>query len=603
MLETLLTYYNRELTYLRRLAGDFAEAHPKIAGRLRLARDTVDDPHVERLIEAVAFLNARIRHKLDDDFPELTEALLGVLYPHYLAPIPSMAIVQLEAAADLAGVHIVPRGTEFDSEPVGGERCRFRSCYDTALWPIEIEAASLQGRPFRAPPNRAAQNAVAVLRVALRCRAPDMTFTALGPDSLRFFLRGPLQEVFPTYELLFNNCISVALADSSSDPDPVILGPDCIRPVGFEADESMLPYPARSFVGYRILTEYFAFPEKFLFFDLVRLSGKVLLEAGNRLEVFIYLNATSKDLERSISADSFALGCTPVVNLFSQRADPIRITHDEPSYRVEPNERRPAAMEIWSVDEVYATSRDGTETPYYPFYSVRHGAAGRRTFWFPSRRAAAGRRGTDIWLTLVDLDFDPARPADETLSVETTCLNRDLPSRLPFGGGHPYLELVDGDPAVTRIACLTAPTETLRPPLGDGLRWRLISHLSLNHLSLTDAEEGAEALREILRLYDFRQSVETQAAIDSILSVRCRPGAARAPAGGMDAICHGTDVVIEFDQERFSESGLFLLATVLERFLGLYSQINAYARLTATVRGRSGVLKRWPPRAGDRPLL
>ena len=603
MLEDLLTYYNRELGYLRRLAGGFAESHPKIAGRLRLTRDTIDDPHVERLIEAVAFLNARIRHKLDDDFPELTDALLAVLYPHYLSPVPSMAIVQFESQPDLASSYKLPVGTELDSELVAGDACRFRTCYETVLWPIEIETASLAPRPFRAPPNRAAQNALSVLRLALRCRVPEMTFTALGVDTLRFFLPGPSQQVSALYELIFNNCVSVALADGPGDQNPVILGPDCIRQVGFGVDEGMLPYPARSFIGYRLLTEYFTFPEKFLFFDLARLSGKVLLDSGNRLEVFLYLNATSKELERVISASSFALGCTPVVNLFRQRTDPIRLTHAESRYRVEPDERRPGAMEIWSVDSVYATAPDGTETPYKPFFSMRHGSGSSRTYWFPEREAAVGRRGTDLYLSLVDLDFDPATPKQETLSVETTCLNRDLPSRLPFGGGHPYLQLAEGGVAVARIACLTPPTDTLRPPSGQGGRWRLISHLALNHLSLTDTEEGAEALREILRLYDSRESPETRAAIDSILSVRCRPGAARAPAAGLDAICHGVEVTMEFAQERFSESGLFLLGAVLDRFLGLYSAINAYSRLTVTVRGRSGVYRRWPPRAGDRTLL
>jgi len=603
MLEDLLTYYNRELTYLRRLSGDFAATHEKIAGRLRLSRDTVDDPHVERLIEAVAFLNARTRHKLDDDFPELTDALLNVLYPHYLSPIPSMAIVNLRCPPDLAGSYTVPRGAELDSEPVQGETCRFRTCYETTLWPVEIESASLQQRPFRAPPNPAAQQATAVLRLVLRCSAPDQTFTGLGIDTLRFFLRGAQQESLPLYEMLFNNCVSIALADSAADGSPVIVGPDAIRPVGFGPDEGMLPYPARSFVGYRLLTEYFAFPQKFLFFDLARLSAKTLLDAGNRLEVFIYVNAGSRELERSISAESFALGCTPIVNLFPKRADPIRLTQAETEYRIEPDERRPSAMEIWSVDEVYGTAPDGSETPFSPFFSMRHADGPPRTFWFPGRRSSTGRRGTDVWMTLIDLDFDPAEPAEDTVSVETTCLNRDLPAQLPFGGGRPILQFVEGVPAVNGISCLTAPTETLRPPLQQGGRWRLVSHLALNHLSLTDSEEGAEALREILRLYDFRSAADTQDAIRSILSVRCKPGAARAPAGGMDAICHGTEVTIEFDNERFAASGLFLLATVLDRFLGLYTQINAYSRLTATVRGRSGILKRWPARAGDRPFL
>jgi type VI secretion system protein ImpG len=611
MVDELLPYYNRELTYIRRLAAEFAEAHPKIAGRLRLSADAVEDPHVGRLIEAFAFLTARIRRKLDDDFPELTDALLGILYPHYLAPIPSMAIVQFKGQPESTGPYTVPAGTEIETEAVGGETCRFRTCYPATLWPITLQAASLTGRPLVAPtgPRTAGSGAVASLRLTLRCLSEEMTFTQLAPESLRFFLRGQPQHVFALYELILNNTVLVALADSPTDPNPVFLEPDCIRPVGFERDEGMLPYPARSFVGYRLLTEFFAFPDKFLFFDLTRLSGKVLLEAGNKLEVFLYLNHSSVELERSVSAESFALGCAPVVNLFRQRAEPIQLTHTESSYRVVPDARRPAALEVYSIDRVSASSPTGEERVFLPFHSVKHAVdpTGQTGFWHATRRPAGFRdTGTEMFLSLVDLDFNPSAPADWIASVETTCLNRDLPARLPYGGGHPHLQLVEGTSAVASVACITPPTPTLRPPMREGGRWRLISHLTLGHLSLTDHEDGASALREILKLYDFRDSPDTRAIIDSVLSIRSRRGTARAPSqdGARDgAFCRGVEVAIEFDDRQFSESGLFLLAAVLERFLALYASINSFTRLTATVKGRSGILRRWPPRAGDRTLL
>ncbi|WP_119459033.1 type VI secretion system baseplate subunit TssF [Rhodospirillaceae bacterium SYSU D60014] len=610
MVDELLPYYNRELAYIRRLAAEFAEAHPKIAGRLRLSADAIEDPHVGRLVESFAFLNARIRHKLDDDFPELTDALLNVLYPHYLAPVPSMAIVQFACQPDLAGAYTVPAGVEIETEPVGGETCRFRTCYPTTLWPIALQGASLTGRPLVAPAASRAGGAVATLRLRLRCLAEDMTFTQLAPDSLRFFLRGQPQQVFPLYELILNNTLLVALADSANDPNPVFLDPDCIRAVGFERDEGMLPYPARSFIGYRLLTEFFAFPEKFLFFDLTRLSGKVLLEAGNKLEIFFYLNSTSAELERSVSAESFALGCAPIVNLFRQRAEPIQLTQADSSYRVVPDARRPAATEIYSIDRVSASSPSGEEVTFRPFYSVKHAGDpdGPSSFWHPMRCAAGARDpGTDMFLSLVDLDFNPAAPADWIVSVDTTCLNRDLPAKLPYGGGHPHLQLAEGASAVTSVTCITPPTPTLRPPMREGGRWRLISHLTLGHLSLIDHEEGADALREILKLYDFRDSQDTRAIIDSVLGIRSRRGTARAPSQALSqdagAFCRGVEIDIEFDDRRFSESGLFLLASVLERFLALYASINSFTRLTAKVRGRPGILRKWRPRAGDRILL
>lgn len=610
MADELLPYYNRELTYLRRMAAEFSEAHPKIAGRLRLSADAVEDPHVARLLEGVAFLNARISRKLDDEYPELVDTLLDVLYPHYLAPIPSMAVVQMKSSPDLTGSHTVPKGTELETEALRGETCRFRTVYPATLWPIELDQAVLAGRPLVAPPNPRAGDAVASLRLTLRCRVPEMTFTELAPDTLRFFLRGQPQQVYALHELLFNNAVSVALADDPQDPNAVILGPDAIRPVGFGDEEGMLPYPARSHRGYRLLTEYFAFPEKFLFFDL-HVSPKVLRRAGNTLEIFIYLNNTDGDLERAVSKDNFALGCTPVVNLFRQRAEPVALTQTQHEHRVVPDARRPGALEVYSVDGVLATDPDGKQRRFLPFYGLRHGGveAVSRTYYTASRRPAGGRDpGTEVHLALVDLDFDPSSPAESVLSVETTCLNRDLPGQLPYGGGHPHLKLTEGMAAVAGLSCLTPPTPTLRIAERKGHRWRLVSHLLLNHLSISGGAEGTEALREILRLYDFRDSAETRGIADGIVKVTTKRGTARAPSrpGDVawgDAMCRGIDVGIEFDPQRFSGSGMFLLAMILDHFLGLYCSINSFTRLTATVKGRTGVLRTWPARAGNRPLL
>jgi type VI secretion system protein ImpG len=604
MIDDLLPHYNRELTYIRRLAGEFAAAHPKIAGRLRLSGDAVEDPHVARIIESFAFLTARIRQKLDDEFPELTSALLGVLYPHYTAPIPSMAIVQFASPPDAGGPRNVPSGIELESERVDDEPCRFRTCYPTTLWPIELDVASLTGRPLVAPPNPRAAGAAASLRLSLRCLSHEMTFSKLAPDTLRFFLRGQPQQVFTIYEMLFNHTVSVALADGPNDPAPVILPATAIRPVGFERDEGVIPYGARSFLGYRLLTEYFAFPEKFLFFDVTGLSAKTLARAENKLEIFLYFNRSFGDIERSISAENFALGCTPIVNLFREWCEPIALTHSTPEYRIVADARRPGATEIYSVDRVAARSPAGDTIEFEPFYSLRHDRPDEgRLFWHVVRRPSEADRGTELFLSLTDLDLDPRAPADWVASVETTCLNRDLPARLPYGGGHPAFTVIDASTGVTGATCLTAPTATLRPSIGRLSQWRLISHLTLNHLSLVDQEDGAEALREILRLYDYRDSSETRALINSLLSVRSRRGVARAPSRDMGAFCRGIDVQLEFDDQRFTSSGVFLLTAVLERFLGLYCSINSFARLTATVKGRTGVLRRWPARAGEKVLL
>lgn len=627
MSDELLPYYNRELSYIRRLGAEFAEAHPKVAARLRMSRDTTEDPHVSRLLEGFAYLSARIRHKLDDDFPELTDALLGVLYPHYQAPIPSMAVVQMtldRGESELTTGYHVPAGAGVDTDTIDGEPCRFRSCYPTALYPIEVVAAEMVGRPFTAPATRFSAQAAAMVRIHLRTYSDAITFDQLSLSSLRFFLSGQDQHVLPLYELLFNNVTHVALAAKAKDPTPVVLEPGAIWPVGFERHEGMLPYPVRSFLGYRLLTEYFVFPHKFLFFDLAQLEPAKLSHVGNNLEIFFYLDRTNPDLERNVDTETFRLGCTPLVNLFKRRAEPIRLTESVHEYHVIADARRRMTTEVYSIDRVTGTSPDDRVREFVPFYSFRHGVDQRdqRTYWYASRRPATRFRGqpdpgTELYLTLVDLDLDPAAPAEWVLEIDTTCTNRDLPGRM----FKPRLTLAEGGP-LSGIQCLVGPLGTRRPPRRHGAMWRLASHLLLNHLSISDlappvpagadafadahaatGDSSVDALREILKLYDFTDSEKVRSEIESVASVTSRRVVGRTGGDVSGGFCRGVEVTIQFDESRFADHGAFLFASVLERFLALYGSINSFSKLVATSKQREGALRRWPPRAGERQLL
>ena len=607
MSDALLPYYDRELNAIRRLAAEFADAHPKIAGRLRLSADAVDDPHVQRLLEGVAFLGARVQHRLDDEFPELTDALLGVLYPHYLAPTPSTAIVQFTGQAELlAPVRLEP-GIVLDSEPVRGETCRFRTAYPVTLWPVEIEAVRLSGLPLAAPANPLAAGAMSVLRITLRCANPEVTFHQLGLDTLRLFLRAAPNVALPLYEMLCAHTLSVAFADSAVDPNPVVVPGDAVAPVGFAPEEALLPWPAASFSGFRLLGEYFAAPEKFLFLDLSRIEAKTAVSGGNRMEVFVYLDRAAPELERSIGADSLALGCTPVVNLFEQRCEPVALTQTDTEYRVVADVRRPGAVEVWGVTRVREALADGTTRPWRPFYRLTAGDPEPDRvggFYTLSRRStAAPLTGTELYLAPFDPEFDADRPTDAVLSIDALCCNRDLPSLLPFGGGHPRLRPAEGLATVSRILCLTSPTATLRRPLREQGYWRLVSQLSLGHLSISGGPAGADALREILRLYDLRETAETRTAIEALVSVTAAPGVSRVPGARAGAFCRGLDVRLEFDARAWQASGLYLLAAVLDRFLALHATVNSFVRTAASLRGRPGRVAAWPARAGARVLL
>jgi type VI secretion system protein ImpG len=614
MTEDLLPYYNRELSYIRRHAGRFAEAHPKVAARLRLGPDGSEDPHVERLLQGFAYLTSRVRHKLDDEFPEITQAILGVLYPHYLAPIPSCAVVQLDldpGQNELTAGLTVPRGQTLESEMIQGEPCRVRTAYPVTLNPVDVRLATLASAPFTAPATPRANTALAVLRVALGTRSSNVRFADFaGMKKIRLFIRGQPQHTQRLYELLLNHAVEVAFAKRLDDKGAVAVGPEAIQPVGFARDEALLPYPARSFIGYRLLSEYFTFPQKFLFVD-VTVPAAALARSDGVLEMFVYLNRQTPDLEPNITADAFKLGCTPIVNLYEQAAEPIRLTQQQFEYRVVPDHRRPPAHEVYSVDRVIATAADGREAEYVPFFAVKHG--GSRSvgpYWHSTRRPAADMaeskgettavdRGTEVYLSFVDIGFNPAAPIDWTVSVKATCMNRDLPSRLPFGGGQPKLQLTEGSGLVTRITCLTPPTPTIRAHLREEGLWRLVSHLTLNHLSLTDDPDGADALREILALYDFTESAVTRSHIEGIRGISGKRVLGRANG----AVCRGVEVDVEFDEDRYTGNGLYLFASVLDRFFTLYASVNTFTRTVATVARREGVFKRFPARAGDQIVL
>jgi type VI secretion system protein ImpG len=606
MSESFLPYYSRELDALRRLGGEFAEANPKIAGRLRLGSDAVDDPHVGRLLEGVAFLSARAQQRLDDEFPEITDALLGVLYPHYLAPFPSAAIAQFSCLTSLRVPTTVPSGTMIETDPIRGEPCRFRTAYETTLWPIEIESVKLTGLPLTAPSYPGLVGARSTLRITLRTADPEASFAELGLDRLRCFLRGPAAQTLPMYELLCGHTIGIAIADGPNDARPTLLGPDRIQPVGFAPEEALIPWSERSFSGFRLLSEYFALPEKFLFADLLGLEGRSLLQNGNRMEIFVYFDRSVPELEQRLQPNMMALGCTPMVNLFPKQCEPVSLTHQTTEYAITADVRRPRALEVWRVERVRELRPDGAARPWRPFYRSPADAQSDDTAGFYTtvrRESAGGLPGTDVFLAPYDPSLDIERPATTVLSIDALCTNRDLPAELPFGGGQPRLRLSEGVSAVTHVACLTAPTASLRAPLRERPAWRLVSHLSLGHLSIVGGPAAANSLREVLRLYDLRDTPESRASIASLLSVHSTPATARVPGGRPASFCRGLDVTLEFDPRAWETMGLFLLAMVLDRFLALHASVNSFVRTAATLQGQTGTVARFPPRAGAKVLL
>ncbi len=612
MRDDLLLYYERELRFLRDMGGEFAEKYPKIAQRLILEPDKCEDPHVERMLEAFAFLAARVHLKIDDEFPEITEALLTVLYPHYLRPIPSMSVVEFDldpAQGNLSTGLPIPRGAVLYSPPVNGVPCKYRTCYDTTLWPLKLVEAQWRSPDRFQPPIKT--DAVAALRLEVRC-FPEVTLDKLELRALRFPLNGEGALVHGLYELLCANCTQIVVRDPApgSRVKPLWLEPNQLRPVGFEEDEGALPYPLRSFLGYRLLQEYFSFPDKFFFFQLSGLER--LAQAGfkDRAEIIFLVSRFERPerqqaLEVGVSDKTIRLNCTPIINLFHQTAEPILLSHRVYDYPIVPDVSRQDAMEIFSVEEVVSVDPGSHDTvKFEPFYSYRHATVRdkKQTFWHAVRRPTTRRNSEaiDVYLSLVDLSGKPVRPDVDTVTVRLTCTNGDLPSRLPFGNERGDLDL-EGAAPIKRIMVLKKPTNTIRPPTGRNSLWRLISHLSLNYLSLV--EDGRDALQHILRLYNFTDSAYIQKQIEGITKVESQRHFARVISEYGVSFARGTRVRLELDEQQFVGGGVYLFAGVLEHFLALYVSMNSFSQLVVTTTQRREVLEHWPPRAGHKILM
>lgn len=614
-MKELLLHYNRELEFLRTRAADFARAYPKIAGRLMPSGEVGEDPHVERLVEAFALLASRIHKRLDDDFPLFTESFLEVLYPHYLRPFPACSIAQLDlgsAAAQMTQGALLPRGTLLASRPVRGVPCRFRTAYPVTLLPVAVASASFRGA-LRAPDGTPVpRGATSVISIELALQSPQAQWGKLGAGAVRLYLDGEASQVAALREALFGRVQGVLLQTTPVGPWQAVEA--LPREVGFGEDEALVEFDERSHTAYRLLTEYFAFPDKFNFVDLP-LPAALHDSTARSITLHYALAGVRSDsdearLLETLAARHLRTGCTPVVNLFTQRAEPIRVSHAAESYPVLPDGRRAWGFEVHSVQKVWRVrhAADGENIDEFrPFYSLQHDdllkegeVAGR--YWYAQRNATVAELspGFETELAIVDIDFDPAKPQTDTLSVQVLATNRDLPSQMSIAnaGGDLFLE---GGGLAREIRLLRVPTPTLRFARGGGALWRLISHLSLNHLSLSAG--GLEALKEMLRLYDLPRSAANRRMLDALVAVEHHPATACLPGDPFPAFVRGIEVRLAVDETGFVGTGLRLFAQVLDRFFGLYVHVNSFTQLKVVSARTQEELVTCPRRSGNSPLL
>jgi type VI secretion system protein ImpG len=622
----LLRYYNRELQHVREMGGEFAREYPKIAGRLGLEGFECADPYVERLLEGFAFLAARVQLKLDAQQPVFTQHLMEMVYPHYLAPVPSMAVVEmavdLKESALVAG-HTVPRHTALRSLTGRDDRtaCEYRTAHDVNLWPLKLAEAKYFDTPAAIAAAGVSLPVDRTVRAGLRLRfavTAGAQANQLAMDELPVFLAGADELPKRLYEQLLGNAVGVAVRAKGSEGATTWLDAASIRPKGYDENEAMIPYGGRSFSGYRLLQEYFACPERFLFATFTGLRSALARVPGSEFEIVVLFDRSVSRLHNAVDAGNFRLFCTPAINLFPRRADRIHLQQGKTEYHVLADRTRPMDFEIHSLGRVegFGDSQE-PEQQFQPFYGcdertwqASHGAfytVRREPRQLSARQKLQGARssyvGSELFIALVDANEAPYASRLRQVGMQLMCTNRDLPLQMPVGKAHTDFTLEVGAP-VESVRCVAGPTKPRAPVAGGETAWRLVSHLQLNYVSLLGEgnADGAAALREMLTLYCDEFDSAARRQIEGIKAVSSQPIVRRIPVPGPISFGRGLEITLTCDDGAFEGTGAFLLGSVMQHFFARYVSVNSFTETVLRTLERNEVA-RWPARLGTRQTL
>ncbi|TAK77992.1 MAG: type VI secretion system baseplate subunit TssF [Aquabacterium sp.] len=618
----LLRYYNQELRYLREQGAEFAREFPKIASRLGLEGLEVADPYVERLLEGSAFLAARVQLKQDAEFPRLSQRLLEMIYPSFLAPVPAMVVAQFQPKDDpnlLKGLSL-PRGSVLHGarSPASDTRCEFRTAQPVTLTPL----STLSAEYF----TSAADLSLATLPLAERARSgvrvrlklpPGMDITQLQVGSLRFHLGGQSDIALRLYELMTASCLGVLVGPPGRAGDGArrLLEAEALQAVGFDDEQAMLPVTLRGLAGTRLMQEYFAFPQRFLFFDLNGLAPCFAACKGDTIEIVLLFSRPGQGLEGAVEAANYSLHCAPAVNLFPKRADRVQLNESSNEFHVVAERSAPLDYEVHSIVGVSGHDAQNREQVFHAFYAAPQGApAGSQGYYTVAREPRlvsdkmrrdgprSGYIGSEVFVSLVDPKEAPFPEALRELSVVTLCTNRDLPVFMPLGGAEGDFQL-DGGAPVTAVRCVAGPSRPHSSLREGGFAWRLLNLLSLNYLSLldTDPEQGAVALRELLGHFVPANDAGMKRQVEGVQKVGVRPIVRRHPIPGPIAFGRGIEVTVTVDELGFEGGSAMLLGSVLHRYLSRHVSLNSYVETVLASLTR-GELMRWKPGRGARPV-
>lgn len=631
----LLHYYTDELLYMRELAGEFAEAHPKIARRMGMQAAEIGDAYVERMIESFSFMSARMQMRLDDEFPRFTQPLLQAIYPNYLSPTPSMSVARLYPGGregDLRAGHRIARGTAFIARVPDGEKtaCEFRSSQDVTLYPLEIVAARLTGIPPDIPALDRYVRPGTQVRGALRLRLHTTNGAPIasleGLDRLPVYLCGDEALSSHLFELLHAASLAsvTGAVDRFADQPLHAVTSNAVVHEGIAPDQSLLPLHFPKFHGHNLLHEYFACPSRFYFFALTGLEAGLRRVSGCEAEVVILLERSTSDLADKINASSFALFCTPVINLFPRRTDRIELPERGGELHLVPVQKATPDYEVFSVTAASGqVEKDSAPLEFRALHQALQNDEGSHSRYFTTRRemrelhGQTRRYGThtrfvssELFVSLVNRNGEPYDGTDDThnadggpiryLSLDTWLTNRDLPRLVPRDGKND-LTVRESAP-ITSIGLIHEPSVPQPPYARGGKEWELVGQLSLDALTLGAREPSSDGLGKLLRLFLSADATRQRQQIESLASVKTQPVTRKLRGKGELVFGRGIECVLTVDERGFSGRSPYLLGLVLEHYLARHVSAHSFTQteLRSVQRGR---VARWPVRSGTRGVL
>lgn len=603
--DQFLYYYNRELEYLRNAGRQFAKTHPKIARRLELGDSESPDPHVERLLESFSFLTAKITQEIDQRFPETASALLNTLYPHLINPIPAMGIAHFKAdpgRGNLTTGYTIPKGTPVFSTADEGVTCKFQTVYPTKLWPMDVmhvDRVAPDAYHFAKPVPKDAGF------IKLRLKAKNLDFRDIALDDVSFFIKGEYQAATSIYEVIFAQK-DINVFASTDGKTLHALPNDSLVPLGFKDDEMALPSPPNGLHSYQMLQEYFQSPEKFLFFKIQNLLNmkNVLALDTDELDIFIQVKDLANLYEVPMAPENFALGCTPIVNLFKKTTDPFRLDKRRVQYLLVPDQRLDRTTEIYSITNVSGTIEGIPEaqecSPYFAFdhHTTLHPD---NVYWVSKRTSANGRNlpGTDMHLSFVDLSFNPMLPPHQIMYAETLCTNRYLAEQLPYNA---VLESEDAFP-VHEIVCIDKPKPQVYSPTDGETLWKLISQLSINHLGLSCGQASVSAIRDLLKLYGAHNVGRVQSEMNILKDIQLTDTVRRVNHEAWRGFLKGIEVCLIMNNTKQSGGAPFLLASLLREYFALHVGVNSFVEVVLKEDEQGKEWMRWQPTPGNQIRL